>query len=324
MRRVHRSEQLLLAEKFVIVLLGLRIEARVVIWVEGLRIGRGAQDRFVQAADSTAAGVPVPAVIASFRICVTVADESGSARTLWRKHRVKGEQPVPAALLEVGIYRQWFNFGASNQVVARVVADIDIVDYLLLLARTDILACTVKVSQIVIVALDRPEHVVPDDLLGDEWIVRVDQRERLPGDVTHETTMVIGKTNLRRVLLGRVLIRRRPLDSLSRYYVHLHSMLHHIVDARRYQVLDLGRVLGRDDVAGFDASTRCSNCHRRRQHGNSHAEQSLPNYSMKHYPNLLKMWGHRLLNKSRKIWFPCSLSFYVSLRGTGTVMPQIE
>ena len=59
-------------------------------------------------------------------------------------------------------------------------ADVNIIDYLLLLAGANILALTVKVPKIVVVALDWAEYVVPDDLLRNVWIVRVDQRERLP------------------------------------------------------------------------------------------------------------------------------------------------
>src|ERR1700723_1922405 len=123
MSRVDRGEQLLLTQKFVIVLLGLRIEARVMIRVEGLRAYGGAQDRLVQAADAAAAGIPVPAVVATLRIGITEADNSRSARILGREHRVKREQPEPVGLFEVWIDRQRLHLGAANQVVARVVAD---------------------------------------------------------------------------------------------------------------------------------------------------------------------------------------------------------
>src|SRR5271168_1301485 len=148
---MHRGEQLFLAQKFVIVLLGLRVEARVMIGVEGLGTRRGAQNRLVQAADAAAAGVPVPAVVAALRISVTEADNSRSSRILGREHRVKREQPEPAGLFEVGIDRQRLHLGAANQVVTRIVTDFYVVNYLLLLAGANILALTVKIAEIVIV-----------------------------------------------------------------------------------------------------------------------------------------------------------------------------
>src|SRR5271156_2150011 len=197
MGRVHRGEQLLFAQKFIIVLLGLRVEARVMIRVEGLSAGRGAQDRLIQAAYAAAAGIPVPAVIATLRIRVAEADNSCSARILGREHRVKREQPEPVGLFEVWIDRQRLHLGAANQVVTRIVTDFYVVDYLLLLAGANILALTVKIAEVVIVALDRPEHVVPDDLLRNGRIVRVDQRERLACDITDHAAMVRRQADLR-------------------------------------------------------------------------------------------------------------------------------
>jgi hypothetical protein len=125
------------------------------IRVIGLGSRRGAKKGLVQAADAAAAGVPVPAVVAAVRISVKVADKSCSARFLWREHRVKCKQPEPSCLFEVGIERQRLDLSAPDQIVARAVADLGVVDDLLLLARADILTLTVKKTKIVIVALDR-------------------------------------------------------------------------------------------------------------------------------------------------------------------------
>src|SRR5271169_3034818 len=127
MSRVYRGEQFLLAQKFVIVLLRLRIEARVMIRVIGLGSRRGAKKGLVKTADAAAAGVPVPAVVAAVGISVTVADKSCSARFLWREYRVKRKQPEPACLFEVGIDRQRLDLSAPDQIVPRIVADLDVV-----------------------------------------------------------------------------------------------------------------------------------------------------------------------------------------------------
>ena len=46
---------------------------------------------------------------------------------------------------------------------------------------------------------------------------------------------------------------RRPIDALGRDHVHVHPVRHHVVNAGRHEILDLGRVLRSDDVTGLDA-----------------------------------------------------------------------
>src|SRR5271170_1445885 len=63
--------------------------------------------------------------------------------------------------------------------------------------------------------------------------------------------MVVSQADLRRILFGRVLVRRRPIDALSGHDVHLHSVRHHVVNARRDQVFDLRGVLRSDNISGL-------------------------------------------------------------------------
>src|SRR3984957_10943156 len=91
--RVCDPEHRAIAEKFVVVFLGLGVEARVVIRVPGLRAGRSALQRLVQAANPARAGIPAPIVVAAVGLLIAKADESLAALGLRRKARVKTEQP---------------------------------------------------------------------------------------------------------------------------------------------------------------------------------------------------------------------------------------
>src|ERR1700731_2732902 len=86
---MDRREHVLLAEEFVEVLLGLGIEARVMIRIPGMgrsAAGGGrAHNRLVDAADAARTGVETPDIIATFRISVTPSDEAGSANFLRRQ-----------------------------------------------------------------------------------------------------------------------------------------------------------------------------------------------------------------------------------------------
>src|SRR5271167_3303652 len=105
---VDRREHVLLTQVFVAVLLGLGIEAGVVIGIVALRTGGAGKNRLAQATHTTGAGVPVPAVIAAVRIGVAIADESCSSRLRRGEHGIQSEQPQAPGLLEVRINRERF------------------------------------------------------------------------------------------------------------------------------------------------------------------------------------------------------------------------
>src|ERR1700721_2195942 len=128
MLRMNYREHLFLAQELVVVLFGLGIESQIVIGVEALRSGRRAVERFVQASHAAAARIPRPGVVTLLGRCVAISNRALSARFLRREQWIQAEQPEAAGLLEVGIDRQRLYFGAAYQIVARVVADLDVVD----------------------------------------------------------------------------------------------------------------------------------------------------------------------------------------------------
>src|SRR6266481_9604018 len=106
MLRVNDREHLFLAQELVVVFFGLRIESRIVIWIEALRSGRGAVERFVQASHAAAARIPRPSVVTLLGRRVAITNQALAARFLRREQGIQAEQPETAGLLEVGIDRQ--------------------------------------------------------------------------------------------------------------------------------------------------------------------------------------------------------------------------
>ena len=158
---VGAGEHILLANHLVVVPLGLRVEARILIGIPRLRAGAGAHDRFVKPANSTRAGEPFPGIVATFWIGIAVANETEAAILRGRQQGKQAEQPKASGCLEIGIGRHRIYFGASDQVVAGVVTDLSVRDlHGLRLARGFVFAVTVEKTKIVIVRLDRTEHVV--------------------------------------------------------------------------------------------------------------------------------------------------------------------
>src|ERR1700730_11245320 len=123
---VNRREHLFLAEELIVVLLGLGIEARIVIGIPGLRAGRARIDRFVQTAQAPRTGLPGPGVVAMIRIGVTVAQQAGAASVLWSKLGTEKEQPQAIGFLEVRIGRQRFDFGSADEIVTGVMPELSI------------------------------------------------------------------------------------------------------------------------------------------------------------------------------------------------------
>src|SRR5271154_3396442 len=122
MLRVCDAEHLALTEKAVVVLLGLGVEARVVIGIPGLCAGGRALQRFVEAANPALTGIPVPIVVAAIGLLIAKTDNSLAAFSLRRKYRIEAEEPQAVGLLEVGIDRSRFDLDATDQVITGVVA----------------------------------------------------------------------------------------------------------------------------------------------------------------------------------------------------------
>src|SRR5271156_926509 len=87
------TQHLAFTEEFIVVLLGLGVEARVVIGIPGLWAGRRALQCLVEAPNPAVSGVPAPIVVATVGLLVPIADETFAALSLRRKHREEPEQP---------------------------------------------------------------------------------------------------------------------------------------------------------------------------------------------------------------------------------------
>src|SRR5208282_4359882 len=170
----------------------------------------------------------------------------------------------------------------AYQVVARVMADLEVLDLARL--RTTLLVgrLTVVKAQVVIIAGDWAKDVVPDDFFGDLGVVRIDQRERLAGDEAGQAAMVVGKAYLRGIFLGCVHVWRRPIDALGRYDLQRHPVLDLVIDARRDQFFDLRRVAGGDEVARLHLRGRGRyaehECERKRCNGHDELRGSVENF----------------------------------------------
>src|ERR1700685_3709836 len=126
MLSVDRRQHLLLADELVVVLIGLGIEARIVIGIKGLRARRARINSFVQTAQASRAGCPVPGVVTMSRFGVTITQQAGAASVHGRKLRAEQEQPQAVGVLEVGIGRQRLDFSTADEIVASVVAELSV------------------------------------------------------------------------------------------------------------------------------------------------------------------------------------------------------
>src|SRR6202035_2739885 len=102
------------------VLLGLGIEARVMIRIPCVRrgsacSGRGTEDRFVDAANAARAGAETPCIITTLRIGVAPADESGPANFLGSEQRIQREHPVASSGFEIRVGRKRLDLGTADQ-----------------------------------------------------------------------------------------------------------------------------------------------------------------------------------------------------------------
>src|SRR5215467_9971981 len=125
MQCMDSRQHVLLTQELVGVLLGLGIEARIVIRIPGVSrstTGRGgrAQNGLVNTADAAAASADTPAIVALTRIGVAPPDEAGATDFIRRKDRIQTKQPVAAGGLEIRIDRRRLDFGTAYQVVTHV------------------------------------------------------------------------------------------------------------------------------------------------------------------------------------------------------------
>jgi len=236
MLRVHGGEHVLLAQQLVVVLFGLRIEARIVIRIprecRGSRSRSRTQDRLVNPAHAAAARPNAPGVVTAISTFITPADEPDATDFHRRQHRVQTEDPEPAGHLKVRVNRHRLDLGAADQVVAHVVTNLEVFDLLGLCSMGLIFGIAVVKAQIVVIRVERLVHQVPHDFHAGIRIVRIDQWKRLAGYVSDQAAMIVCQTHLPGVLFGRVLVRRRPVDSLSRHNLQRHAVLDLVVDAR--------------------------------------------------------------------------------------------
>src|SRR5581483_7297017 len=118
-----------------------------------------------------------------FGVGVAVSDEAGSAHSLRRHDWIEAEKPVAAGFQEILVDGDRIDLGASDLVVAGIVSDIDLIEDAIggVEAATNVLAR--KIAQVVVVGLQGPEHVVPDNLARNVGIVGIEKGKRLTGDI---------------------------------------------------------------------------------------------------------------------------------------------
>src|ERR1019366_907403 len=114
--------------------------------------------------------------------------------------------------------------------------------------------------------------------------------------------------------LGRVLVRRRPIDALGGGYFHRHPALHFVEHARRNQILHLRRMVRSDEVARLDACLPWQAQGREGQQSNAPGDDC---FAKPHYPQL-----HSNLHKSPEMFLPLARvkitrwrEFYTSASG---------
>ena len=261
-----------IAQVLEVVLLRLGSKSASVIGVPGRKSRRGTHDHFVHPSHAPRSCQECPRIVAVVRIPVAIADGAAAAIFGGRESGIRSDALPDAGSLEIRVGRHRLDLGASDIGVARQMPGLGHQHQLLLRAGILPRYLAFEIAQIEVVGRDRLEVLVPHDLGRDVGIVGIEDGERLPGDVAEQVAMVWGQAHLARVLFGRVLVRRRPIDAARRHDVHLHALGDCDVGARADQRADLRRILWRDDVAGFDLGMSrrnreghrekgCDNCH---------------------------------------------------------------
>src|SRR5215467_11264596 len=108
MQGMDSRQHVLLTQELVVVLLGLGVEARIVIGIPGVSRSttggsRRAQDGLVDPAHAAAASADAPAIVALLRIGVAPPDEAGATDFIRRQDRIQAKQPVAAGGLKIRI-----------------------------------------------------------------------------------------------------------------------------------------------------------------------------------------------------------------------------
>src|ERR1039458_1938512 len=147
------------------------------------------------------------------RIGVPITQQTGATFILGREFGTEQEQPQAVGNLEVGIDGHWLDLGSADEVITGVVPRLIVPECKEGLVDAGVNRVAIEISQVVVIALNRTPQGVPDDLGRDVGIVGVNEREGLAGDITYEAAMILRELYLRRIFLGRVLVRRRPIDA---------------------------------------------------------------------------------------------------------------
>src|SRR5215469_10817516 len=125
---MDHGEHLLIAQKAIVILLGLGVETGIVVRIPGGRTGGRAHDVLVKPAHPSGPVGPRPVVVATIRIGVAITYEPVAAFGGRRKYRVKAEQPEPAGFLEIRVGWNRFNFHPPDLVVTRVMTYLVVLD----------------------------------------------------------------------------------------------------------------------------------------------------------------------------------------------------
>ena len=249
--RMHAREHVFVAEIFEVVLLRLRAETAGVISVPGRKPRRRTQDHFVDSAHAPLSRQERPRVVGLVRVPVAIQDCTAAAIFRRRERGIRPNARPDTSDLEIRICRQRLDLGTSDIGVTRQMPNLGLRHQRLLSAGILLGHLAFEEAQIVIVARDWLEVLVPHDFGRDLGIVRIEDRERLPGNVADQIAMVRGEAHLAGIFFGGVLERRRPRHVARRDNIHLHAARHRDKCTRTHERADLPRIPGGDPVAGF-------------------------------------------------------------------------
>src|ERR1039458_500385 len=166
MMDVDCGEHRLLAQELEVIVLGLAAPSEVMVGIVRLRACRGVTQRVAQTPEAARTGLPGPTVVVVSRIGVAELEDPGAARGSRRENRIEQRLVKASSYIEIGIDRQRFDFGASDFVVARIVADLEVIDREVRLVAAPVFAVAIEPAQIVVVRGYWPEDFVPNNLLG--------------------------------------------------------------------------------------------------------------------------------------------------------------
>jgi len=115
------------------------------------------------------------------------------------------------------------------------------------------IACDLDVADVDVIGVLRAEAEIPHYFGRDLQIVRIEEWERLTGDVVLKFAFLV-ESYLWRILFRRGLIGRRPFEAFRRHDVHPHPLLHEFVVARADKVGNDGSIVGSDQITRFDGT----------------------------------------------------------------------